>query len=173
MRAREFISEAHPGKISKRLQAATRGLNTFSDGEKWNTDYTLNRVMMAAACTDGTFVPDIDWKSWVGKAKSAHPYTKEEQEMLHGYNKRHDIADFTDSLIESEFLWDKKERYRLRSSDIFRELGRPNGITTTKISRSLTKRGLVSSKSNGEWYWDVPKIRNVSIWNYKAGKDKS
>lgn len=82
MRAREFISEAHSGKISKRLQAATRGLNTFSDGEKWNTDYTLNRVMMAAACTDGTFVPDIDWKSWVGKSKSAHPYTKEEQEML-------------------------------------------------------------------------------------------
>ena len=82
MRAREFISEAHPGKISKRLQSATRGLNTFSDGEKWNTDYTLNRVMMAAACTDGTFVPDIDWKSWVGKSKTAHPYTKEEQEML-------------------------------------------------------------------------------------------
>lgn len=82
MRAFEFINEAKEGGIGKRRQAATRGLNTFSDGEKWNTDYTLNRVMMAAACTDGTFVPDIDAKSWFGKSKTAHPYTKEEQDML-------------------------------------------------------------------------------------------
>jgi hypothetical protein len=83
MRAREFVAEANGNAtISKRKQAATRGLNTFSDGEKWNTDYTLNRVMMAAACTDGTFVPDIDEKSWFGKEKTAHPYTKEEQNML-------------------------------------------------------------------------------------------
>ena len=82
MRAFEFINEAKEGGIGKRRQAATRGLNTFSDGEKWNTDYTLNRVMMAAACTDGTFVPDIDAKSWFGKSKTAHPYTKEEQDSF-------------------------------------------------------------------------------------------
>ena len=28
------------------------------------------------------FMPDMDMKSWVGKHKSAHPYTKEEQDML-------------------------------------------------------------------------------------------
>lgn len=83
MRAQEFIAEANGNaQISKRKQASTRGLNTFSDGEKWNTDYTLNRVMMAVACTDGTFVPDIDKKSWFGKEKTAHPYTKQEQDML-------------------------------------------------------------------------------------------
>ena len=82
MRAREFVAEATQGKMSTRLNSATRGLNTFSDGERWNADYTLSRVMMAVACTDGTNVPDIDWKSWVGKSKTAHPYTKEEQEML-------------------------------------------------------------------------------------------
>lgn len=83
MRAREFVAESNGNAtISKRQQSSTRGLNTFSDGEKWNTDYTLNRVMMAAACTDGTFVPDIDEKSWFGKEKTAHPYTKEEQNML-------------------------------------------------------------------------------------------
>jgi hypothetical protein len=82
MRAREFVAEAKVGKIGTRLQSATRGLNTFSDAERWNTDYTLNRVMMAVASTDGTFVPDIDWKSWAGKSKTAHPYTKEEQDML-------------------------------------------------------------------------------------------
>jgi hypothetical protein len=83
MRAREFVAEADGNaRISKRNQAGSRGLNTFSDGERWNTDYTLNRVMMAAACTDGTFVPDIDKKSWFGKGKTAHPYTQEEQDML-------------------------------------------------------------------------------------------
>ena len=83
MRAQEFIAESDGNAtISKRNQSGTRGLNTFSDGERWNTDYTLNRVMMAAACTDGTFVPDIDKKSWFGKGKTAHPYTQEEQDML-------------------------------------------------------------------------------------------
>jgi hypothetical protein len=83
VRAQEFIAESDGNAtISKRNQSGTRGLNTFSDGERWNTDYTLNRVMMAAACTDGTFVPDIDKKSWFGKGKTAHPYTQEEQDML-------------------------------------------------------------------------------------------
>jgi hypothetical protein len=83
MRAQEFIVEADGNaKITKRQQNATRGLNTFYDGEKWDTDYTLNRVMMAAACTDGKFVPDIDAKSWFGKMKTAQPYTQEEQDMM-------------------------------------------------------------------------------------------
>lgn len=86
MRASEFVSkqlnEIADAKISKRLQAATRGLNTFSDGERWNSDYTLSRLGQAVACTDGTNIPDIDPKSWVGKSKTAQPYTKEEQAML-------------------------------------------------------------------------------------------
>jgi hypothetical protein len=82
MRAREFISEDREGKLSQRQQSATRGLNTFSDSERWNSDYTLNRVMMAVAATDGIAPPNIDLKSWAGKSKTAHPYTKEEQAML-------------------------------------------------------------------------------------------
>lgn len=84
MRASEFLPEGIEGNadISNRKRYATRGLNLFADSEMWNTDYTMNRVMMAAAATDGTFVPDIDPKSWVGKHKSAHPYTQEEQDML-------------------------------------------------------------------------------------------
>ena len=83
MRAQEFITEvAGNAPIGKRKRYASRGLNLFGDGERWNTDYTLNRVMMAAAATDGTFVPDMDQKSWIGKHKSAHPYTREEQDML-------------------------------------------------------------------------------------------
>jgi hypothetical protein len=82
MRAKEFIKEAKQGKIGKRRQSATVGLNLMSDAEKWNSDYTLNRVMMAVACTDGTFVPDMPATSWVGKHKTASPYTRQEQEML-------------------------------------------------------------------------------------------
>lgn len=82
MRAREFIIEAENADLSNRKRFPTRGLNLYSDSERWNSDYTMNRVGMAAAATDGTFVPDIDTKSWVGKHKSAHPYTKEEQNML-------------------------------------------------------------------------------------------
>ena len=86
MRASEFVSaqlnEIADAKISRRLQSATRGLNVYSDAERWNSDYTLSRLGQAVASTDGTFVPDIDPKSWIGKNKSTHPYTREEQEML-------------------------------------------------------------------------------------------
>lgn len=86
MRAKEFIpaqlNEIADAKIPRRLQVATRGLNTFSDAERWNSDYTLSRLGQAVACTDGTNTPDVDPKSWIGKSKSTHPYTKEEQAML-------------------------------------------------------------------------------------------
>ena len=38
--------------------------------------------MMAAASTDGTFVPDIDNESWSGRFNVAMPYTSVEQAML-------------------------------------------------------------------------------------------
>ena len=82
MRAQEFIKEGTEAKLSKRKRFATRGLNLVSDGDHWNSDYTLNRVMMAVASTDGTFVPEMDDLSWTGKWKTAQPYTEEEQAML-------------------------------------------------------------------------------------------
>jgi hypothetical protein len=82
MRAREFIVE-RDGKIGTRRQAATVGLNTFGDSERTNSDYTLNRVMMAVAMADGTdAIIDMDEKSWVGKKRAAFPYTQVEQDML-------------------------------------------------------------------------------------------
>ena len=82
MRAAEFITEASEAKISKRYQRATRGLNWFSDGERWNTDYVGYRLGIAVACADGTTPIDMDAKSWIGKGKTAHPYTEVEQAML-------------------------------------------------------------------------------------------
>ena len=82
MRAREFIIEVTRGKITKRQQSGTVGLHLFGDSRKQNSTYTLNRLMMAAAMTDGTFEPELDAESWIGKARSAHPYTEEEVEIL-------------------------------------------------------------------------------------------
>ena len=82
MRAQEFITE-RDGKIGKRRQAATVGLTIFGDGERANSDYTLNRVMMAAAMADGSDqVLDMDEKSWIGKRRGAYPYTEQEHNML-------------------------------------------------------------------------------------------
>ena len=82
MRAKEFITE-RAGRLGARRQAATVGLNTFSDRERVSSDYTLNRVMMAVACADGsTDAIDMDHKSWAGKRRTAHPYTQIEQDML-------------------------------------------------------------------------------------------
>jgi hypothetical protein len=82
MRAQEFITE-RDGTIGKRRQVATVGLTTFGDGERTNSDYTLNRVMMAVAMADGSNKPlDMDEKSWIGKKRGAYPYTKVEHDML-------------------------------------------------------------------------------------------
>ena len=82
MRALEFISERKAGKMSKRQQNSSRGLHTFSDAEKANSDYTFNRVGLAAAMCDGENNPDIDYLSWVGKSKVTAPYTKVEADIL-------------------------------------------------------------------------------------------
>jgi hypothetical protein len=81
VRAKEFINENKTGKLSKRQQESTRGLHVFAD-TNYDRTYDLNRVMMAAACTDGTFVPEMDQESWAGKFNTAHAYTKEEENML-------------------------------------------------------------------------------------------
>ena len=82
MRAREFVTENHVGKISKRNQNATVGLNKFRDNQYADRVYELNRIMMAVAQTDGTIDPVIDGESWSGRNNIAAPYTKQEQEML-------------------------------------------------------------------------------------------
>lgn len=82
MRAQEFLVEKHTGKIGQRRSRATVGLNKFRDVDLADRVYELNRVMMAAASTDGTFVPDMDHESWAGRYNVAMPYTSVEQDML-------------------------------------------------------------------------------------------
>lgn len=82
MRANEFVSESKIGKIGNRKQTSTIGLHKFRDENAADRVYELNRIMMAAAATDGTFVPDIDGESWAGRYNVSAPYTQEEQDML-------------------------------------------------------------------------------------------
>jgi hypothetical protein len=83
MRATEFVSEGKKGKISKRQQQSTRGLNVFSKKiDAHDRQYDLNRLMMAVASSDGINPIEMPAESWVGKHNTAHAYTKEEQDML-------------------------------------------------------------------------------------------
>ena len=83
VRACEFISEGNSvGTIGKRRRFATVGLNKFRDANFADRTYEFNRVGMAAAATDGTFVPDIDGESWAGRYNIATPYTRQEQDIL-------------------------------------------------------------------------------------------
>ena len=82
MRAREFITEVTKGKLPKRTQKPSKGLMTYSDSEKWNSDYVQYRLGMAVAMSDGHNSIDVDARSWFGKSKTAAPYSEEEAEML-------------------------------------------------------------------------------------------
>lgn len=82
MRAREFVLERKGGVMSSRQQYPTRGINKYTDDDRWNSDYKLYRLGLAMASTDGEIVPDMDEESWVGRYKTLHPYSQEEQDMI-------------------------------------------------------------------------------------------
>ena len=81
MKIKDIIVE-NKGELKKRQRFAMRGLNKFTDGKKWNSDYTLYRLGVALAATDGKTMPEVDEESWLGKWKLTAPYSKEEQDML-------------------------------------------------------------------------------------------
>ena len=82
MKILELITEMKKGKITKRQQQSTTGLNTYRDGEKADSTYTSYRLGMAVAGANGKDPIEMNGKSWAGKTKTTHPYSKEEQEML-------------------------------------------------------------------------------------------
>jgi hypothetical protein len=57
-------------------------LNTYTDSEQLSSDYTSYRLGMAVAGSNGKDPVSMPAKGWVGKKKTTHPYTKEEQAML-------------------------------------------------------------------------------------------
>ena len=95
MKIKDIIQEAKAGKIPKRVHQATRGLHKFTDGNHWNSDYTQYRLGLALACTDGKNDPSVDSESWVGRWKTAHPYSDVEHDMFEKAYKAVD-AEYTD-----------------------------------------------------------------------------
>lgn len=81
MRAKEFIFENGKSKPTKRQRYATVGMNIFTDSP-YDRIYLLNRVMMAAASTDGTNIPDLNTESPIGRWNAALPYTRADQDKL-------------------------------------------------------------------------------------------
>lgn len=84
MRAKEFIIETSPkGKIRKSAEYASNGILVSRDVGGYDRTYHLNRVMMAAAMSDGTKDPvDMDSASWYEKFNTAHPYTEADYNMI-------------------------------------------------------------------------------------------
>ena len=82
MKVYDVISEAASAKITKRQSQSSRGISTYSDAEKANSDYVAFKLGQAMAATDGKTAPEIDAKSWFGKKKTVHPYTEIENEMF-------------------------------------------------------------------------------------------
>ena len=83
MKINEIITEAAEGNIPDHAEHASTGDWTFRDKGGYNPTYELNRVMMAAAMSDGGKTPiNIDKASWVSVYNYARPYTEVEHKML-------------------------------------------------------------------------------------------
>jgi hypothetical protein len=76
------VAETKQATITKRQAQSSRGINTYGDTEKANSDYVAFKLGQAMASTDGIKTPEIDGKSWHGKRKTVHPYTDVEQQMF-------------------------------------------------------------------------------------------
>ena len=92
MRATEFISEDRKGKIPGGADNAMPGAHVVRDNGGYDRINHMNRMMMALAMHDGKSkkaIPrdQMDPASWVEKYNTAHPYTKEEDNMIHGAMK--------------------------------------------------------------------------------------
>ena len=82
MKVYDIITEVTQPKPTKRHSQSSKGMNIYGDKEKADSTYVSFKLGQAMACTDGKTKPDIDAKSWFGKKKTVHPYTKEEQDMF-------------------------------------------------------------------------------------------
>jgi hypothetical protein len=92
VRAHEFISEDRKGKIPGGHDNSMPGAHIMRDNGGYDRTNHMNRMMMAAAMHDGKTkkaIPrdQMDPASWVEKYNTAHPYTKEEDNMICGAMK--------------------------------------------------------------------------------------
>lgn len=94
--------------------------------------------------------------------------TKDEESLLSESNKMFEVKNYVDTLIEANFEWEKPCRYWLKSSDIFTLLGQGKELSSEKIGKALTKRGVNNKTKNGYKLYAVPKLKNWhGYWNYE------
>jgi len=84
MKINEVISEAKVTKRTKHQDDPSQGAVRLRDKGGYDRTYHMNRIMMAAACADGKSTKAVDSpaETWFEKYNTAHPYTKEEENML-------------------------------------------------------------------------------------------
>ena len=92
MRAREFVVEDRKGEIPGGHDNAMPGGRLIRDNGGYDRTNHWNRMGMAMAMHDGKTnkaIPrdKMDPASWVEKYNTAHPYTKEEDNMIQGAMK--------------------------------------------------------------------------------------
>ena len=85
MRAHEFINENKNGPVPKNADQASTGVHKTRDVGGYDRIYHMNRMGMAMAMADGKSKNkvDMDGGSWVEKYNTIHPYSKEEDNMVH------------------------------------------------------------------------------------------
>jgi hypothetical protein len=83
MRAREFVFESKPGKISDDQAGASQGIIKARDVGGYDRTYHMNRLTMAMASANGKSknAIDMDSSSFAEKYNTVHPYTEEEYNM--------------------------------------------------------------------------------------------
>jgi len=83
MRSTEFITEKRLGKITKRQQKPSKGILTYGDEDKMDSNYVSFKLGQAMAMADGSGKKlDMDGVSWHGKKKTVQPYSELEQKMF-------------------------------------------------------------------------------------------
>lgn len=83
MKIKDIIVENRGGDRPSNANFADTGEWKFRDKGGYDRTYNLHRVMMAAACADGSDKPlDVDQSSWVEKYNLARPYTEVEHKMM-------------------------------------------------------------------------------------------
>ena len=98
---------------------------------------------------------------------------RDELKALNESNRTFEEKNYIDTLIEALFDWTKNDRYWLKSSDIFLELGAGKELSATKIGTSLKKRKIEDKLLNGCSYYKMPKTKNHSKWEYKMVAEKT
>jgi hypothetical protein len=83
MKIDEVIVEAKIPKPHAHYAPSMGRVDRFTDPDGWDRTHHLDRVMRAAAMSDGRGAKlDVDVNGWAGKYNTAHPYTDVEERMM-------------------------------------------------------------------------------------------